>query len=140
MVVEYLGQPDPVNLPPMALATELNILKDAAVILEARKTGLEQQAEMMIRNGKVVPGWALERTVGRRYWNANVPAEEIAFMGDMMGQQLRKPLQLITPTQAIKAGIDEAVIEQYSSRPPGAVKLTRETTNHARKVFGANNS
>lgn len=140
-IVEFLGQADPVNLPASALATELRILADAETILKARKTGLEQQAQIMLRDGKLVPGFALERSTGRRIWNHDAPAEEIAFMGDMMGKQLRKPLQLVTPTQAIKEhGIDEAVISQYSFRPPGSVKLTRETTNHARKVFGVNQS
>jgi hypothetical protein len=135
-VVEYAGKAERVNLPAMALAAELSILEAAHEVLEARLTGLQEQAMARIRRGELVPGRAISHSAGRLVWN-HTP-EEVAAMGDMFKVELRKGLAVMTPTQAVKAGLDEAVRDTYASRPPGKPKLIAETTTQARKVFGAN--
>jgi hypothetical protein len=136
-VVDFSGTMDRVNLPAPAVAAELTILDAAAALLEARRTGLQQQAMAMIRRGERVPGFALEAPAGRLKWTAT--PDEVAQLGDVLGIQLRKPLDVLTPTQAIAAGLDAAVINgQYADRPKGALKLVTDTTTQARKVFGAN--
>jgi hypothetical protein len=136
-VADFMGTMDRVNLPPAALAAELTILDNAATLLEARRTGLQAQATAMIRRGERVPGFALEAAAGRLKWK--VPPEEVAQFADLLGVNVRKPLDILTPTQAIAAGLDAAVINaQYAERPPGAMKLVPESTTQARKVFGAN--
>lgn len=136
-VADFLGTMERVNMPAPALAAELTILDSAAALLEARRTGLQQQAAAMIRRGERVPGFALEAQPGRMKWKCT--AEEAAQLGDLMGVQLRKPLEVITPTQAIAAGLDAAVISgEYAERPKGTPKLVTDSTTQARKVFGAN--
>ena len=56
-------------------------------------------------------------------------------MGQLMGADLSKP-GVVTPKQALKLGIDEAVIKAYSLTPLGSVKLVPDTAADARRVFG----
>jgi hypothetical protein len=56
-------------------------------------------------------------------------------MGQLFGVDLAKP-GVKTPTQAKKAGVDEAVIMAYSVTPMGSVKLTPVNPADARRVFG----
>jgi hypothetical protein len=135
-VVEYAGTAERVNLNAMALAAELSILERTHELLEARLTGLQEQAMARIRRGELVPGHAIAHPPGRLVWNHS--PDEVAAMGDMFKVDLRKGLAVMTPTQAVKAGLDEAVRDTYASRPPGKAKLVTETTTQARKVFGAN--
>ena len=45
------------------------------------------------------------------------------------------PKKLCTPTQAIKKGIDEAVIKTYSSKPKTKMKLVEDDGSRARQAF-----
>ena len=55
-------------------------------------------------------------------------------MGDMLRHDLRntKP---ITPKQALKLGIDEAVITEYSSTPRTGLTLVPDNGNKAKQLF-----
>jgi hypothetical protein len=57
----------------------------------------------------------------------------------LFGVDIRKPEtkkdKLITPTQAIAKGIDELTMHSYAHRPPAALKLTRDSSITAHKVF-----
>jgi hypothetical protein len=133
----YTNAMDRVNLPPHAVATELRILDAAAALIDARRTGLQQQAEALIKSGKRVPGYVIEHAQGRLKWDK--PLAEIFILGDMMGAELRKPQEAITPTQAVQRKLlDATLVNSYASRAPGAAKLTAESSTAARKVFGAN--
>ncbi len=132
---DFAGTMERVNLPAPAVATELHVLDAALRLLNARRDGLGEQAMSMIRRGERVPGFAVEHPEGRLAWNR--PPDEVFMLGDLVGVELRKPAEPITPTQA-KKKIDGAVIDGYSSRPRGAAKLVTDTTTQARKVFGAN--
>lgn len=113
------------------LALELRILEDAMDALKSRLTGLEQQAYVEAREGKV-PGYGLESSRGKLDWVQ--PAADVVALGDAMGVDLRKPLAAITPTQAKKL-IDESVIKAYAAHTPGSARLVR-TDNLAQQVFG----
>lgn len=133
----YSQTADMVNPVAEALGLELDLLTMAAKIIEARKSGLEEQAEAMIRRGVRVPGYTLERGQGRWKWNPTANKQEIADMCALVkpGLDIRKPLDLITPTQAKDAGVTETILDLYADRPPGAMKLSKEID--ARKIFGA---
>lgn len=124
----------PVNLPPHAVGLELRQIDDAIKRLEARKTGLEEQALGLIRGGTLVPFYSVEHATGRERWT--VPAAEVVLMGDMFGVDLRKEPQAITPTQARKAGVDATVIAAYAEKPSGALRLKRVADDAARLAFG----
>lgn len=130
---DIIGQPIPTPLNNDELAIELRMVQDLYDIVKARKTGLEAQAEETIQQGGTVEGCAIEPGRGSKKWT--VPASEVFALGDLMGVELRKPAEPITPTQAIAAGIDVSVIKDYSKTYPGKMKLIRSDQTLAHAIF-----
>lgn len=122
----------PDNMDAAAKGTYRTMLALAIKRLEGMATGLDADIEATLRTGGNVPGWELKPGQSRLAWTAAM--EEVYAMGDMMGVDVRKP-DAITPIQAIKAGIDEAVIMEYAKRPPAALKVVQSATNSAAKAF-----
>lgn len=116
--------PVPLDLPAAALGRELVALTNAADLLNARLDGLQQQAERLIRSGQRVPGWSMASNAGKLKWT--VPDADIINIAYMMGMDIRKPAQAITPTQAKKV-LPEEVVKAYSDRPNGSLKLVQTT-------------
>jgi len=131
--VAYTGQPVSAQLSGDALGLELQILREAQATIKARLTGLEAQAEATIKGGGSVPGWAVESGQTRTKWS--VPTAEVLMLGDMLGIDLRKPPEPVTPVQAKKLGIDPAVISGYSETPTGALKLVERTEAAVAAIF-----
>lgn len=127
----------PVDLPPHAVGLELRQIDDAVARLEARRTGLEQQALGMIRGGTLVPFYTTEYASGREKFTA--PVAEVFALGDMLGADFRKPAEAITPGQARtalkKLGIDGEVITSYAEKPRGALRLARVNDDAAKLAF-----
>lgn len=122
----------PVELPPHAVGLELRQIDDAIRRLEARRTGLEEQALGLIRSGQRVPFFTAQHASGRETWT--VPLDQVFALGDNFGVDLRKPAAL-TPGQARKAGIDETVISAYAGKPRGALRLERVNDDAAKLAF-----
>lgn len=114
------------ELTPLQVGASLKNLRAAAALLDAHITGIEEQARAMITAGTYVPGFVLKPGSSREYWTK--PVEEILAMGELLGLELSKPTQLVTPAQARKAGLDEGLLSAYSERKAGSLKLT-EVTN-----------
>lgn len=123
----------PFDLPPQALGTELRYIQSAIDTLTARATSLEEQALSMIRQGKSVPHFTAQHGSGRERWIK--PEPEVIAMGELMGVKLGVT-KLITPKQAIKAGMPEAVIKSFTETPRGELKLVQDDGTNARKIFG----
>jgi hypothetical protein len=119
------------ELDPRQTGWELKYLRHAAAMIDARMTGLEEQAKSMIMRGESVPGFKLEPGQGREHWNAD--PNEIITLGIMMELNLAKPAQVITPAQAKKLGLPDDILSTYSQRIPGKMKLIED--NNAAKVF-----
>ncbi len=117
---ERAGQSVPLELSNDALGRELQLLQRTAVLLDARITGLAEQALRVMRAGGSVPGQILEQGMGREKWAKSV--DEVVALGELMGVALEKK-GVITPKQAIKAGIPAPVVRSYSETPRGEVKL-----------------
>jgi hypothetical protein len=122
----------PFDLPAPALGAELRLIDRAIMHLEARRTGLAEQALTLIKRGGSVPFFKAEAGQGRQQWSR--PDTEIIALGDMMGVMLSRP-KLITPKQAEKAGLDASLVKAYSESPRGEVKLIPDDGSTARKVF-----
>lgn len=132
-LADYVAGNTPFDPPPYVVGAELTMLKRIEQMLSARIAGLEAVAGAQIGTGLSVPGWHFERGQSRLKWSKPA-AEVIAAMQLMYGKDVSKP-DCITPTQAIKLGIDEAVISQYSERPPGALKLAPINYTELKKAF-----
>lgn len=129
------GAAIPFDLTPAQIGGELRRLKYAQALLEARVDGLEVEALTKIRAGQPVPHFAAVQGKGRERWKAGAGAEVIEIAG-LLGIDIAKPREPITPKQAIKAGIDATVISAYSEIPAGEVKLVAVDTSTTRKLFG----
>lgn len=125
----------PFDMPPGALGVELRIFEDALTMLTARVEGLREQAFAMLKRGNSVPFYAVEFGKGRERWAK--PSREVVALGELMGVNLAKPPEVITPNQARKAGVPAAVVAAYTEVPTGSQKLVRDDGTKARKIFGA---
>lgn len=138
MAADKGGQYGALELSPHALGLELRNLKRAQDLLAARVTGIEAQAVAAIKAGQLVPFWAMESVPGRLAWTK--PNTEVFALGDMLGVDLRKEPDAITPTQAKAAakriGVSETLFDAYAARPTGAAKLVADDGTKARLIFG----
>lgn len=130
---ELTAKPVPVELSAEALGVQLAIVKRARKQLEYLESGFEEQVKGIIRSGALVSGWAVEQGFGRETWGK--PIAEVIALGDMLDFDLRKPVDAITPNQAKKLGVDEAVITAYSTKPRTGLKIVSDNGNKAKQVF-----
>jgi len=130
---EYSAMSSPVELTPAAASLELKMMERALDRLQARVEGMREAVTGYARQGQVVPYHHIEQGFGRQQWS--LPAEQVVAMGQLMGADLSKP-RVVTPKQALKLGIDEAVINAYSVTPLGSIKLVSDNPADARRVFG----
>lgn len=133
---DVAGMSTPLELPLEAMALELRTLERAQKLLEARASGLAEQLEHALAGGQRCAHYTLAPGESKLVWNKS-PAEVLA-LGQLLGADLAKPREPVTPTQAKKL-IDPALVAVYSERTRAALKLTPVDTVGARKVFGKNN-
>lgn len=138
------------DLSPHALGLELRALKRAQALLDARVSGLEAQTVATIKGGARVPFWVMESTPGRLAWTR--PAAEVFALGDMLGVDLKKEPDPLTPTQAkaaakvaakaasLPSDAYDKLIDGFAERPPGAVKLVADDGTKARLTFSSSNT
>ena len=122
------------QLTPQELGVELRILESAKAVLDARIDGLKEEALSIMGRGVDVPHYIVEHSAGRTKWKK--PANEVIMMGELMGVNLQKPPEAITPFQARKLGLPDKVVKDFSETPIGAAKLVRDTKLQARRIFG----
>lgn len=132
-IADYSGRGYRSDLTAAQLGYELRALDAAADLLDARRTGLQEQAVAMIRRGEPVPHYRLDSTAGREEWTR--PIDEVLALGEALGVPLSKPAAPITPAQARKAGLDKDLVAAFSQRKPGATKLVADDGAEARQAF-----
>lgn len=125
-----------------ALGLELRELRRAQDILKARVSGLEEEAAARIKKGERVAFWMMESTPGRLTWTK--PVEEVLVLGQVLGLDLAKEPDAITPTQALAAAkavkLPAELFDAYTVRPSGAVKLSPDNGDLARLTFSSSNT
>jgi hypothetical protein len=122
----------PFEMPVEAKARELALMTSAVDMLNARISGLEREVLNHIKQGNPLAGWMTKQGEGRKKWT--MATEEVLALGAMMGVDVSKPA-LLTPAQAVKAGLSPDVVDSYSAKAPGEIKLVRDTGAFARKIF-----
>jgi hypothetical protein len=133
--IDYVNSLSTHTLTGHSLGVELKLLQRAQEMIKMRLSGLEEQALHEIKQGQQVPYFAAKPKYGHKRWKKGIPIEQVIMMGDIMGKDLRKPVQLDTPAQCIKKGIDPAVVEQYAETPTTGVKLEPVTERGIKSVF-----
>lgn len=113
----------PFNMELDAMAVQYEMVNEGLKLLKYLSDSYETQLVSAIRLGKNVKGWILEPKSGNLEWNK--PLEEVFGIGDLMGIDLRKATEAITPTQAKAKGLDPSVLAEYSSRKNQGVKLAK---------------
>lgn len=124
----------PLIMSPAALSKEYRTLIRAEKIIKARLGGIEQSILSSIQRGKSVPFFAIEHNKGRTVWRDDAVAQGIGDVAQVYGVTVTKPA-MITPLQAIKAGLPEDVVKMYSHAPSGAAGLVEIDGNYAASVF-----
>ena len=131
-IMDYLGtSADHSELVGLNLSNELRLVRNAVKLLDDRLSGLETQA---IASGNL-PGFTMQQGYGRKRWRQDTPVDEVIMMGDLSGVDLRGKPVLTSPTQAVKLGIDEDVINGYSETPMGKIKLVEIDGEKVRHIF-----
>lgn len=134
--VEYSEKYQPEELTPDAIGVELAILRKAKIAIDARLTGLEAQAEALLRSGVRVKNFTLEPSYGNVTWTS--PAQQVITMGELFGIDLRNP-KPITPTQAVSKGMNEELVKSMSEKPQRGLKLAFDDGTRARYLFTSEN-
>lgn len=123
------------ELEPAALGAELRLLKDAEKKIQGRISGLEVQAENLVRKGIPVKGWVLSASYARETWRdgADVELRTLAekFYGNV---EITKPAKLKTPNQ-LRQLLPASVVSIYAHKPSTGVRLTKQDPFEARKAF-----
>lgn len=133
--VDYVQSLQTHNLSGHALGVELRLLQRAQEMIKMRLSGLEEQALHEIKQGQHVTFYSAKTTYGRKRWKKDVPVDQVIFMAELQGVDVRKPQELDTPARCIKKGIDPSVVEQYAETPVTGVKLEQVDERSIRSVF-----
>jgi len=131
--IDYAASPTPQGLNAEQVGREALLLRRAEEAIKARRTGLESEIEGMIRGGVPVLGWTMKETFGHLAWTES--PNDVAVMGDFMGMDLRKPLEVMTPTQAKNAGFNKEILDQITQRPARGHKLQPVDNKEARLIM-----
>jgi transposase len=133
LAVDMSMQGVPHDMDPADAGRALRTIRTARERLEDLETGLEAQILAAIRAGNTSTGWEAYQGYGRERWT--VSAAEVVALGQLFGKDVAEPLDVITPAQARKLGIDEAVISLYTEKPKGEIKLRPLDSKNIRKAF-----
>jgi hypothetical protein len=112
----------------------LSQIQRALKHLGEMQSGLEEVVTAAIKRGEHVPAYELKSSPGRLNWTADV--SKIVELGKMLNVDLHKPA-VITPTQAVKAGVPEDLLVGFAERKNGAPKLVQTNLKKLKKVFSA---
>lgn len=136
MVEEHAGSD--AQLSPEAVAAELHLARRQAELAAARVKGLEDEAAHVLRTGGLVPGWSLQSSPGREKWTDEQPVLDLAAGFGLL--DIVSERKLITPNQAIKAGLPAELVRMHTTRPQGGAKLVPTGETLAARIFGETQS
>lgn len=110
-------------------------LRRAVELGKLRIDAIETHLIESIRGGAVIPGIGIGAGQGRRKWKSHLTTAQMEIAGDVSGIDLleQKP---ITPAQASKAGLSDAVLAMMTTRGNTAPKIVDiDLTKKAGEVF-----
>lgn len=122
-IFDMASKATPFNMELDAMAVQYEMVNEGLKLLKYLSDSYEAQLISAIRSGQNVKGWMLETKTGNLEWNK--PLEEVFGIGDLMGIDLHKATEAITPTQAKAKGLDPSILADYASRKSTGVKLVK---------------
>lgn len=132
--LEYTSAMDLIARDTQAMAVELSHIDDALATLESLKKAFETEIVEKLRGGGgSVPGYAMQPGYGNKTWR-DEPENVLAYAQLAHGVDLRSK-KLITPKQAVTAGLPPDIAESMSHRPSRGLKLVRDDLNKAKRIF-----
>ena len=121
------------DLPKPVLTHQMETLRQAVTMIEARRDAIEELITHRITSGEVFDGYMLERSQGQRRWKAGMTGSVLSMAA---GVDLRKD-GVVTPAEAERRGVSKAAIAAITERPMLAPKLKAVDVNaRAAAVFG----
>lgn len=136
-IVDTSGQATPYDATALQVGYRLRRLMRARDTIDAEIDALKARVEHEIRqNGTAIPYFGLEVGKGKDVWIEGKEKEAITA-AKLCGADIAKPVKPLTVIQARAAlrKIAPGVIDQYTERRPGALKLSLLPENHAEKLF-----
>jgi len=103
---------------------ELKLLLSVQEVLKARISGLTNLAENMMMKGERVPYFLMKPGRGATVWKKSL--EEVLELAKLYNVTVKKPLELITPKQAVDRGLPEFALKEYAEFRPGEMKLQED--------------
>lgn len=103
------------------IGKELDMLRKAAALIDARQTGIETCMIAAMKANHNVPGWTLKQGFGRKRWIDESTAIDLA---KSLGVDISKP-GIVTPPQALKLGVPQFMIDCNTETPLGDLKLEK---------------
>jgi hypothetical protein len=121
------------DLPKPVLTAQMETLRQAVTMIEARRDAIEELITHRIKSGEVFDGYLLERSYGQRRWKPGLGG---AALSALAGVDLRKD-GLVTPAEAERRGVSKAAVAALTDRPLLDPKLKAvDVDARARSVFG----
>lgn len=114
----------------------LRLLNLASKIISMSLDAEEAQALSDIKAGKSVNGYTT--THGRGSWVIK-DKKELESLAQLFGVDPYKPVSMKTPTQLKNEGIPQDMLEPFTERFSGKLKLAPINQDDVRKIFGDNN-
>lgn len=122
----------PYDLEPAEMGVQYQIILRAREQLGFLVDAYEAKIKATLYGGGRVPGYELQQKLGRPEWA--VDEKEIKALGDMMGVDLCPPTPL-TPSKAIKKGVDKGVINAYTQQHSKGHDLKTVNLTQAKRIF-----
>lgn len=129
---DSIVQLSPVDLEPGVLGSEIKFLRQAKQLVDSRLDGLEPQALEYIKAGIGVPGWRAAPGRGSREWQGE--ESDVIALGEMMGVSMTDQV-IKSPAKAEAAGLPKDVVNAYTRKIPGALKLAPDNGETAESIF-----
>lgn len=121
------------DLPKPVLLHEMELMRQAVGLIEARKDAIEELVTHRIKHGEVFEGYMLERRYGQRRWKPGLTGATLSLAA---GVDLSKD-GIVTPAEAERRGVSKEAIAALTDRPLLDPKLKAvDADAKARAIFG----
>lgn len=122
------------DLPKPLLTREMELMRQAVGMIEARRDAIEELITHRIKQGEVFEGYMLERRYGQRRWKPGLTG---AVLSALAGVNLSKD-GAVTPAEAERRGVSKEAIAAMTDRPLLDPKLKAvDVDARARVLFGS---